>query len=331
MVATRHSPSRGRHDRSTRGRPRRWVVLALAVFFAAAPSPGATQGLPGGSDGVLDPEHLVTTGRGVVLERPDVVWLPGAWVVVGASDAALAYAEELCRRGVPVDDARQLCSRERFADEGPPRRVHVPAFGIDRTEVTVGDWDRCLRAGRCPPARMPPADPRVTHPGHPVGGVRWREAQSYCYFVGGRLPSEAEWERAARGGDEERRFPWGRFYDPRRSNHGGLGGAEADGYRHAAPAGAFPDGASPHGLLDMAGNAWEWTRDRYDPDRRHVGPAVDPRGPPSGGLRAVRGGSWRSDPAALRVTARQPVPEDEAAVDLGFRCAYDPPATRSRP
>jgi len=301
--------------------PRRWapvVGLVLALLRASA-----GHGQP--------PAEVVPPGRAEPLRRASIVWLPGARVVLGASDEDRAYAEALCRRFVAGDDARRICPRERFADEGPAREVWVSAYGIDRFEVTVADWDRCVGAGRCPPARLPRGDPRVAHPQHPVGGVRFREAQGYCAFVGGRLPTEGEWERAARGAAVRARFPWGRFHDPRRGNHGARVEPDADGYRHAAPVGAFPDGASPHGVLDLAGNAREWTADRYDPDRRHVGPAVDPRGASSGGLRVVRGGSWLADPTALRVTARQPVPEDDVAVDLGFRCAYDIPGPRRLP
>lgn len=255
-------------------------------------------------------------------EPPDVVWISGAWFPRGSTPEDVAYAEALCARDLPAETVRRRCPPARFESEMPAGRVWVSSFGIDRTEVTVAAWERCVLANRCPPSRVPVADPRVSTPAHPVAGVRWSEARDYCRFAGGRLPTEAEWERAARGLSSRRRWPWGRFYHPRLANHGGgLREDGVDGFRYAAPVGSFPDGASPHGLLDMAGNVWEWTEDRFDPES-HASGRVDPVGAASGAERVLRGGSWQSDAVALRVTARVGVPEGLASVDVGFRCAY---------
>jgi formylglycine-generating enzyme required for sulfatase activity len=191
-------------------------------------------------------------------------------------------------------------------------------------EVAQADWRRCVRAGECHPARVSEADTRLGRPEHPVAGVTWDEARRYCAWVGGRLPTEAEWERAARGGSA-RRFPWGNRLDERLANHGRASAEpeEADGHAYAAPVDAYPDGKSAHGLLQMAGNVWELTADRYAGDAYAKGEQTDPRGPREGEEHVMRGGSWRSPAYTLRVTHRASLKDGESRPDVGFRCVYD--------
>ena len=284
-------------------------VLALGAAFVAGSLVGA------------QPERL-----GVA--APDVVWLDGGAFLRGSRDDDLRYAVELCERewGLRGDEiCRGGAFTQLFAAEAPARRIFVGPYGIDRHEVTRARWRRCVLADRCPPARIPDDDPRLGGDRMPVTGVTWREASAFCAFAGGRLPTEAEWERAARGPDD-RRFPWGDVYNDRLANHAGA----IDGHRYLAPVGAYPDGASPHGLLDVAGNVWEWTADRFEMGGYASGLDVDPRGPRSGGERVTRGGSWATRAEMLRVTMRRPVAEGESAPDLGFRCAYDPPEPGAR-
>jgi formylglycine-generating enzyme required for sulfatase activity len=145
------------------------------------------------------------------------------------------------------------------------------------------------------------------------------------------LPSEAEWERGARG-DSARQFPWGHVYNEALANHGlaalafePLAGAPSarDGFRYLAPVTAFGDAKSPHGLVQMAGNVWEWTEDSFA-GIRALPLHVDPRVEIDNGQRTVRGGSYRSPAIALRVTHREARPERRGFVDVGVRCAYDP-------
>jgi formylglycine-generating enzyme required for sulfatase activity len=253
------------------------------------------------------------------------VWIEGGWFHRGSDADALWEAQVLCRRDHPGMLGEQICDEQVFfAPETPASRVWVSAYGIDRTEVTHEAYDRCVRANRCPPPRTSARDPRVSQPNHPVSAVTWAEAQGYCAFVDGRLPTEAEWERAARGHDT-RAFPWGNVYNPRLANHGGvMGRAEADdGFRHAAPVGSYPSAVSPFGLLDMAGNVWEWTADRWEPEAYRMYGRVDPIGPRTGGERVIRGGSWRAPAFQLRVTHRFLLAEGSSQPDVGFRCAYD--------
>jgi formylglycine-generating enzyme required for sulfatase activity len=209
----------------------------------------------------------------------------------------------------------------------PARDVRLAAYRIDRTEVTAGAYGRCVQAGVCRSPVQFPGDHRFDGPTQPVVGVSWDDAVSYCRWVGARLPTEAEWERAARGVDG-RTFPWGRAWNPSLSSHGRFDsvGSDAfaadrsDGYRFTAPVGSFPDGASPYGLVDMAGNAWEWVLDWYG----EYEPA-----PVSGGaatprlFRVLRGGSWTSPGTWQRTTMRYQALPQYRSLEIGFRCAED--------
>ena len=262
--------------------------------------------------------------RRLSIARSDVIWIAAGELSMGASDRDVAYAVELCldERPLPLHsfgpESDGGCSLRRFVTEGPRRRVWTDTFGIDRTEVTHRAYRRCVIAGRCAPSRVAD-DARIAAPEMPVTGVTFAEAEAYCAFAGGRLPTEAEWERAARGDHPRRRFPWGRLYNSRLANHGRSpsGPDETDGFALAAPVGSFPDGASPNGLLDAAGNAWEWTASA--PREDDVGLGADARV-----YRVIRGGSWAHPAALLRVTHRVWVPVGEHRADLGMRCAYDP-------
>ncbi len=245
--------------------------------------------------------------------------IEGTWFIRGASPSAIRQGLRMCMEQnlLPAQ-----CRSGMLALEIPARSVYVPTFAIDRTEVTAEAYGRCVQANVCAPANG-----RAPRPEEPIANVTWSDAVRYCEHRGGRLPSEAEWELAARGpGIADRLFPWGEMFNPRLANHGRDGrGDPIDGFRFAAPVGSFPDGASPFGLFDMAGNVWEWTADAFDPDYYEEGPRVNPRGPSLGGERMARGGSWRASGYQLRVSARVPVPAGRALADLGFRCAYDRP------
>lgn len=250
-----------------------------------------------------------------------VVRIEAGWFVMGIDEEEAAFAAALCRRArVPED----RCAPAAFVHEQPAHRVRLRSYRIDRYEVAHADYRRCTLAGVCPPARVSPGDARVGRPQHPVTGVRWRDAQRYCAWVGGRLPSEAQWERAARG-DDQRRFPWGWHFHHALANHGLPEHAPgpADDYAYAAPVGALRDGASPYGLLDVAGNVWELTADYYAADAYEHAPSAEPTGPAAGERRVMRGGSWRSAPHTLRVTHRATSSELASEADVGFRCAYD--------
>jgi formylglycine-generating enzyme required for sulfatase activity len=189
-------------------------------------------------------------------------------------------------------------------DEKPLTTMTLPAFKIDRGEVTRAQYARCVAARKC----AKPDQDLDKDAALPVTNVNWFEARAYCRFAGGRLPSEAEWEKAARGSDG-REFPWGNELDCSRANWGnfeGEGPCAGKNPGHPVPPGQYPNGASPNGVQDMAGNVWEWTADKYDDDLNR---------------RVVRGGSCCSyfvEPRAANRNAWDPNHRDG---DLGFRCA----------
>ncbi len=259
----------------------------------------------------------------VRVSAPDVIWIPSGAYVRGSDERDVLFAVELCTLA-NVGFPRFDCTPESVRGRDPAAaRVDL---GV-RHRPDRGD-PGCLaplhRAGVCAPAHASDADQRLAHPTHPVTTIDFPSASRFCAWVGGRLPTEAEWERAARGTDH-RRFPWGNQYNSRLANHGrGAGPDDEDGYRLLAPVGSYPDAASPFGVLDMAGNVFEWTADAFSPEAYLTSSRVDPHGGESTGIRVVRGGSFLSAAFAMRTSHREPVPEGAIQPDLGFRCAYDP-------
>jgi formylglycine-generating enzyme required for sulfatase activity len=196
--------------------------------------------------------------------------------------------------------------------ERPQHRVYVSEFLIDKTEVTWRQFRKFAEEAEITlrsPIWGTPDD-------YPASFILWEEARSYCEWVGGRLPTEAEWEMAARG-PEGSVYPWGDTWDARRCNSisGGLHQPEAVGsYRRCL---------SPYGVLDMPGGVWEWCQDWYDASYYDESPPRDPQGPDTGNLRVKRGGGWMSQPMWLRSAHRAKAGPTSRNVDNGFRCVQD--------
>jgi formylglycine-generating enzyme required for sulfatase activity len=219
-----------------------------------------------------------------------------------------------------------------FPEEAPVHEVAVSPFLIGRYPVTVFEYEHFIAAAGYAEPKFWQVDrygklaapgswqQQLRYPNRPVVMVGWFEAAAYCAWAGGRLPTEAEWECAARGGREGVRYPWGsQEPDEFRANYGLLGGANKP-----TPVGMYPEGATPQGVQDLSGNVYEWTADWWG--RYSDATARNPKGPEKGAGIAVRGGSWGVNPERLRVSARYKGGTQDRVGDGGFRCVRDIPS-----
>ena len=203
-------------------------------------------------------------------------------------------------------------------DEVPIHRVFLDSFYIDKFEVTNGRFAKYVKAILIePPWSFADKDTPVVRADYPVRWVNWMEAMGYCLWAGKRLPTEAEWEKAARGTDA-RVYPWGN--DPPTKAHAVFEGSES-----VLPVGNREKGKSPYGVHDMAGSLYEWTMDWYDESYYTDIPAMNPRGPLEGTAKAQRGGSYTNAPFRLRSTFRTKGIPTEHEPNVGFRCVQEVP------
>lgn len=214
--------------------------------------------------------------------------------------------------------------RER-ADDRPVHRVRLPAFAIGAYEVTNAEYAQFAATA---PAVTPPfhwggATPPAGKERHPVYNVTWDEAARYCASVGGRLPTEAEWERAARGGVADLDYPWGNDFLAAAATPGAGRRAHSGSSTGPLAVGSFPPNA--FGLHDVSGNLWEWTADWYDLHYYSRSPVESPQGPETGRYRVIRGGSWAdTETRLLTVYYRNFTAPDTAQPTIGFRCVRPP-------
>jgi eukaryotic-like serine/threonine-protein kinase len=288
------------------------------------------------------PTAVTETRRVAAKDGMTVIYIPAGDFLLGAADS---------------DSKAQ-------DDEKPQQKIYLDAFWIDRLEVTVAQFQDFVTAtgyqtdaekGCCekeysktggmvyapietwaykaswlyPQGPTALADGGLASPQRPVVQVSWNDARAYCAWAGRRLPTEAEWEKAARGADGLI-YPWGMTFDPKRLNFCDMSCVAKwkdlsyeDSYARTSPAGVFAAGASPYGVLDMAGNVWEWVNDFYDFRGYYRYPTANPPGVESGRTRVLRGGSWIDTVDRVRATARSSQPPDARNDVSGFRCAAD--------
>ena len=234
---------------------------------------------------------------GALREKPqdqlDYVWIPAGTFQMGAT---------------PGDP-------DAYDDEKPRHRVEIAkGFWMSSTAVTVTAYKRFVEATSHAMPKAPDFNPNWDKEDHPIVNVNWHDAKAYCEWAGGRLPTEAEWEYAARGGEEGLRYPWGNEVSSQNAKYNSKDGT--------APAGSYA--ANGFGLYNMAGNVWEWCSDWYEEDYYASSAAQDPQGPSEGARRVVRGGSWGNFvPRILRCSYRsrsEPVGRDNG---IGFRCVRE--------
>jgi formylglycine-generating enzyme required for sulfatase activity/uncharacterized caspase-like protein len=224
---------------------------------------------------------------------------------------------------VPAGEFR-MGSDSGDADEKPVHTVTLDAFWIDQTKVTNAMYAKCVNEGKCDPPSSINSSTRDSYYGnadydnYPVIYVDWNMAKTYCEWADRRLPTEAEWEKAARG-ESGRTYPWGNEAPNNNLlnyNRGYLG--------DTTEVGKYPDGASPYGALDMAGNVWEWVADWYDNSYYGKSQTLNPPGPISGADRVLRGGTWSGNDNGVRSALRSSSDPSDRFYAIGFRCASSP-------
>ena len=336
-----------RQDRGVRGS----VLVMSTVIFA-----GAGGVVAAGSAGHVER---------VVAPRRVEVFVPAGGFLMGVDDDATLAAVQQCELAYPAITGTHpatgkplgFCSVDYEAElvHMQPRTVYLDAFAIDRDEVSVADYRKCVAAGGCDLDALISGDERYIHDDWPLVNVTWLEAEDFCRWRGGRLPTEAEWERAARGDDPEAAWPWGSVERPKDFNHGQprseamrelerpqqmliplplLGDPDgSDGTVLIAPAGKYVWGEGPYGTRDQAGNVAEWTADAYIHEDNvkgydNLGASNPQRDPKPGELtpaRVVRGGSWRQPQFVARANLRDPFnrlyQQNLRFSHIGFRCA----------
>ncbi|OPZ88271.1 MAG: Serine/threonine-protein kinase pkn1 [bacterium ADurb.Bin429] len=250
-------------------------------------------------------------------DSAEMVLIPAGEFLMGTSENQLAA----------VLKAYPTMKREWFLDELPQRKVELDAYYIYITEVTVAQYRKFCTATK---HAMPKEPPWKWQDNQPIVNVSWNDAKAYADWAGASLPTEAQWEKAARGTDG-RVFPWGDKWDAARCANKSNSYDEYGNYIGPKSVASFKAGASPYGIEDMAGNTCEWCADWYGKDYYKIAPLKNPTGPKTGEKRILRGGSWNNNgPVDYRGACRDSNRPDGGGADAGFRCVVLIPAPQAQ-
>lgn len=244
----------------------------------------------------------------------------GADLPVAPEATRISSADGMIQVFVPAGEFQMGTNEKNAQKNRPVHGVSLPAFWIDQTEVSNAMYAECVEAGACsnPGGAANPFFGKAKYDHRPVVFVSWNAADAYCRWAGRRLPTEAEWEKAARGGLERQAYPWGNDIDLSHANF--LPRAHQRAGQGTRPVRSYPPNA--YGVYDASGNTWDWTSDWYRPDYYTVCEGRSPGGPGTGTLRVLRGGAWTNDDVNyLRCAFRHPVPPDTYSYSIGFRVA----------
>jgi eukaryotic-like serine/threonine-protein kinase len=311
-------------DQTARPRRRPWLfwgwvtgVVALVVLVLVAFSlRGPAAGLP----------TLTPTSTFTPVDTATPASTPTSTLGIGSTWTR--PADGMVMMYVPAGDFLMGSPDDTGGDnEHPEHTVYLDAFWIDQTEVTNVMYAQCVEKGACQPPQDKSSYTRSSYYGgpeydeYPVIYVDWNHASAYCQWAGSGLPSEAQWEKAARGPDGSA-YPWGNDTPScSLANFGGTSGCVGD----TSKAGSYPSGASIYGALDMAGNVEEWVNDWYGETYYSQLPQSNPQGPTSGTIRVLRGGSYLYDESRMRAAYRGALDPAYPYFDFGFRCARSLP------
>jgi formylglycine-generating enzyme required for sulfatase activity len=299
------------------------AATALLGTLLLGGQAAARRGGPGRREAHTSDKTVVLTTPG-----PEMILIRGGVFRMGSSIPEIATAQAMCR----LEPLARECRPTNFADEMLAHDVMLDDYWIDRTEVTARAYTRCVEAGACDPPAFDAAADWTAEPEHPMTLVSWYDARNFCAWRGARLPTEAEWERAAKGWSG-RTYPWGHIYNPKLCNHGRFALDpldDSDGFAELAPVGSFPQGRTPEGVDDLAGNVEEWVSDWYAPDYPET-TVVNPTGPKNGDEKVVRGGSFADGRAWMRAAARSWSLPSLKRPARGFRCVRSAGTQRTLP
>ena len=291
-------------------------LLTALLVFSALILPAAAQSEPADIEPVATPAMAQQPGEQIYLPlaaraRPDIT----EEILIPAGSFQMGY------------DSTNLAETYCCPDAQPLHTVTLGVYSIDKYEVTNARYKACVDAGQCTAPADSNSASHLTYYGdaafndYPVIWVNWHQATAFCTWAGKRLPTEAEWEKAARGSSDTRMYPWGNTMpDCTKVNHWDTMGHGHMCVGDTSQVGSYPAGASPYGAMDMAGNVWEWVNDWYGGDYYSVSPGDNPQGPATGEYRVRRGGSWDFTEGDVNFAGRGRNLPDYWSAGGGFRC-----------